>query len=213
MANTDEDLVRRAQTGDQHTFGILFLRYKVEIYAALMKVVCSGEVAEDLWHDTYIKAWNHIQNLKEPSRFRAWLRIIARNLAFDWLRKDCREKTGSLGGPSGEQFDPIDSQADSEVVIEIDYIRSVLAEMEPVLRDVLLLSASGYSRAEVAQQLGYKESTVKTYLPKARKRFRHLYHEMGHTDNARSKAPKPRSLDENDHSQKSHDPDETRKEE
>src|SRR5213078_575563 len=43
-------------------------------------------------------------------------------------------------------------------------------------RDVLLLSASGYSRAEIAQQLGYKERTVKTYLHKAQKQFRDIYH-------------------------------------
>src|SRR5579859_6400504 len=207
----NEDLVRRAQTGDQHTFGILFLLYKDEIYACLMQVVCNDEVAKDLWHDTYLKAWGHIQSLNEPARFRAWLHTVARNLAFDWLRKARRER---LGTPEENEktYDLIDDSANPEVVIERDYVRSVLAEMESALREVLLLSIHGYSRAEIAQRLGYKESTVITYLPKARKQFRQLYHTMGHTDNASSKTPKPESPDENDHAQKSHDPDETRKE-
>jgi DNA-binding NarL/FixJ family response regulator len=61
------------------------------------------------------------------------------------------------------------------------YVQCVLAEMEPLLRDVLLLNANGLSQAEIAHQLGYKESTVATYLSKAHKRFRQLYCEMDHT--------------------------------
>lgn len=200
----DEDLVRRAQTGDQHTFGILFLLYKEEVYACLMQVVWNDEVVKDLWHDTYLKAWSNIQSLNEPARFRAWLITIARNLAFDWLRKVRHERFGT-----SEDNEKIDDSANPEVVIERDYVRSVLAEMEPALREVLLLSISGYSRAEIAQMLGYKESTVINYLPKARKQFRQLYHTMGHTKNASSKDLKPESPAKNDHAQKRHDSDET----
>ena len=58
---------------------------------------------------------------------------------------------------------------------EADSVQSVLAEMEPVLREVFLLSAARYSRAEITRLLGYEERTVTTYLAKAREQFRQLY--------------------------------------
>jgi hypothetical protein len=101
-------------------------------------------------------------------------------------------------------------------MIEKDFVQSILAEMDPICRNVLLLSAEGYSRTEVARQLKFAESTVTTYLSRARKEFRHLYYIMSNTTDGSSKkkngaeahnASKPESLDE-----EGRNPDENRKE-
>ncbi len=78
-------------------------------------------------------------------------------------------------------------EADSKIVTEEDYVQSVLAEMEPVLREVLLLSAARHSLAEITRLLGCKESTVTAYLAKARKQFRQLYRVIGNTDGGSDK--------------------------
>jgi RNA polymerase sigma-70 factor (ECF subfamily) len=177
----DELLVMQAREGNQDAFVILFQRYKGNVYTCLRRVIRNEEIIEDLWQSLYIKAWSHIQSLREPSQFKYWLLRIARNLAFDWLRQRRREKTGILEGEASP-LDPIDDGSGPEVVVERLYVRYVLAEMEPVLRDVLLLKTIGYSPSEIAQQLGYKEGTVVNYLCKARERFRQLYCLMDHTD-------------------------------
>jgi len=220
----DEELVIRSKAGDQNAFGIVFLRSKVEVYACIVNVVQNDEVAKDLWQDTYVKAWRHIQDLKDPSRFKFWLLTIAKHLAFDWRRKEDRERFSPLE-ESRSTSDPIDYEADPQVMIEsardADRVVSVLAQMEPVHRAILLLNANGFSRAEIAQKLGYKEGTVTTYLSLARKQFRQLYRIMDKTDDGGGKeqsnaqthnALMPVSLDENDHSQESHSPNKNRKE-
>jgi RNA polymerase sigma factor (sigma-70 family) len=108
---------------------------------------------------------------------------MARNLAIDWLRRNLRRRTVLLG-ENRIAFDPIDEDADPQVVIEREYVRSVLARIEPpVLRDVLVLyTIRGYSRAEIAHLLGYAEGTVTTYLSQARKQFWRLHRMMDHTD-------------------------------
>ena len=179
---SDEALVTHAKYGNQDAFGVLFLRYKGEIYAYLIKVVHDDEIARDLWQDTYVKAWRYVQDLKEPSRFKGWLLTIARRLALDWLREKSYEKTDPLEESPEGTYDPVDRRTDPEVTIERDYVRFILAEMDPIHRDVLLLNADGYSRTEIAQRLGYKESTVTTYLSSARKQFRQLYQAMSNTD-------------------------------
>lgn len=220
----DKELIIRSKAGDQEAFGIVFLRYKVEVYTCLINVVQNDDIAEDLWQDTYVKAWRHIRDLKEPSRFKSWLLTIAKRLAFDWRRKEERERFSPLE-ESRSTSDPIDYEADPQVMIEsardADRVVSVLAQMEPVHREILLLNTRGFSRAEIAQKLGYKEGTVTTYLSLARKQFRQLYRIMDKTDDGSGKeqnsaqahnVPMPASLDENDHSQESHYPNENRKE-
>jgi RNA polymerase sigma-70 factor (ECF subfamily) len=184
-----------------------------------MQVVRNDEIAKDLWQDAYLKAWRSIRGLRDPSKFRGWLLTIVRNLALDWLRQNRRRKTDSLEESGGNASDPIDDEADSEVLIEREYVRCVLAKMNPVYRIVLLLKEEGYSAAEIAQQLGYTEGTVTTYWAQARKQFRQLYHAMGNTENASGRddaqthnASMPKSPDANDHAQGSQSQNENRKE-
>lgn len=67
-------------------------------------------------------------------------------------------------------------EANTEMMTEADSVQSALAEMEPVLREVFLLSAASYSPTEITRLLGYEERTVTTYLSQAREQFRRLYH-------------------------------------
>jgi len=178
---SDEELVTRSKAGDQNAFSTLFLRYKIEVYSCVKTMVQNDVVTEDLWHDAYPKAWGHIQDLKEPSRFKFWLLTIAKRLAFDWLRKDGGIQT-SPWEESGSPSDPIDHKTDAQVMIESviarELVISIQAQMEPVYREILISTARGFSPAEIATKLGYKEGTITTYLSLARKQFRELYHKM-----------------------------------
>ena len=108
---------------------------------------------------------------------------IAKHFALSWLRRNPRGRTVALEA-TGRAFDPIDDNADPEVVIEREYIWYVLAKIEPpVLREVLVLHViGGFSRAVIADWLGYTEGTVTTYLSQARKQFCQLYYMMGQTE-------------------------------
>lgn len=210
MNMPDEVLVMRAKVGDRDAFTKLFIRYKGEIRTCLLQVVHNDEIAKDLWQDTFLKAWRCIQGLKQPSSFKPWVLMIAKRLAIDWYRQDMQRKTVSLE-EEGNTSELIDEDADPQRMIDLvteqDLVQFILAKMEPVLRNVLLLSTDGYSRTEIAQQLGYAEGTVTTYLSRARKQFRQSYHMMKHNESNREKNQtevcndsKPESLDEEGHS-------------
>jgi RNA polymerase sigma-70 factor (ECF subfamily) len=183
---SDEVLIVLSKAGDQNAFCMLFLRYRVEVYRCLMRVVRNNETAEDLWQETYLRAWDRIQGLIEPSRFKPWLLVIARNLAFDWFRQNRHDVTSSLE-EERSKLDLIGHGFRVEIIIEKLYVTYILSMMDQRYRDVLLLSADGYSPTEIAQQLGYSEATVTTYLSRARKQFRRLYRTTGHTDDGSNK--------------------------
>ena len=179
---SDTELVMRAKVGDQEAFAALFLRHKVRIYHCLLKVVANEEVARDLFQDTYIKAWNHIQDLRETPKFRAWLLTLTRNLAFDYIRKNPPQRASPLEKYPGMSDDP------AHGVTERDYILFILKKVKPaVYRDILILDAQGCPQADIARRLSLKESSVRIYMSKAREQARQLYrrHLMDHTDNDR----------------------------
>jgi RNA polymerase sigma-70 factor, ECF subfamily len=222
MDSPDEELVMHAKGGDRDAFTTLFLGYKGEIYACLKQIVQDDKIAEDLWQDTYIRALLRIQSLKEPSRFKPWVLMIAKRLALDCLRQNKRGRTLSLEAEDANISNLIAGNADPQLMVGEDSVQSILAEIDPVHRNVLLLSVDGYSRAEIAQQLKLAESTVTTYLSRAREQFRQRYRMISHTgDNISSEgkneakahnASELESLDKNDHSQENCNPNENQKE-
>jgi RNA polymerase sigma-70 factor (ECF subfamily) len=220
MDKSDQALVMRAKGGDRDAFTAIFMSYRGEIYKCLMSVVRNDKVAEDLFQDTYVKALSNIQGLREPSRFRPWVLMIAKRLALDWHRQNLGGRTVSLEGE--HTSDLIDENADPQLVVEKDSVQSILTEMDPVYQNVLLLRADGYSRAEIARLLKLSVSTVTTYQSRARKQFLQRYHAMSHIDdNISSEGKKSaqahdpsglESLDDNDHSQAECDPNKNQKE-
>ena len=167
-----DELVARARKGEQEAFCIIFLHYKKEIYLRLMSFVHDREVAEDLWQDTYLKAWRDLPGLKEASHISGWLLTVASNLAIDYLRRL------SLVRKRNVELDPKtcdrgDCQADPEkTTIDKETIFCALSTLRPTLQKIVILSAVGFSVVEIARFLGFTTSSVHTSLSNAHKQLR-----------------------------------------
>src|SRR6266446_6985153 len=44
------------------------------------------DAAEDIIQETLLEAWRHLNALRDPNRFDAWLNGICRNVCLRWLR-------------------------------------------------------------------------------------------------------------------------------
>jgi DNA-directed RNA polymerase specialized sigma24 family protein len=104
-----------------------------------------------------------------------------------WQREELEKQDPEL---TEEENTPAPIKDDTEMVTEADYVQSVLAEMDPVYLYVLLSRAEGYSQTEIAHQLKFAESRVKTYLSRAHKQFRILHHLMSNTDGSSDRGKK-----------------------
>ena len=72
-------MVELAKARDQGAFAALFERYNSEVCILLSRLLNSREEIHNLASDTFLKAWLHLPELQDTSRFRAWLYIIATN--------------------------------------------------------------------------------------------------------------------------------------
>ncbi len=67
-------------------------KYSTYIYNIAYKLTGKPEQAEDIAQETFIKAWKHLDELKEQAALKQWLHTICINEFRMLLRKDTRQK-------------------------------------------------------------------------------------------------------------------------
>jgi RNA polymerase sigma factor (sigma-70 family) len=85
--SSDQILVQQAQTGDGTAYEMLINRHYRKIYAVCLGIVVNPHDAQDLSQETMLAGFVKIGHLRQPERFQYWLIEVAKNLCFDWLRK------------------------------------------------------------------------------------------------------------------------------
>src|SRR5712692_7851218 len=83
---TEMALVRRAQAGDRTAFEEIVRAYARLVWASVYGLVRDRAWTEDIVQETFLRAWESLNDLKEPGAFRGWLLTIARRLA--WRRAE-----------------------------------------------------------------------------------------------------------------------------
>ena len=87
MEPTDDELVESYRKGNEQAFKTLIERYVNPIYVFARRMAGTGEDAEDVAQETFVKVWKTIDRYKLTGTFKAWIFAIARNTAIDKLRK------------------------------------------------------------------------------------------------------------------------------
>src|SRR4051812_3041687 len=91
-ADSTEALVLRARRKDADAFAQLIRRYERVALSVAYGVLGSGEAAGDAVQETFLRAWQRLEELKDPARFATWICGIARNLAIDSRRRGKHSK-------------------------------------------------------------------------------------------------------------------------
>jgi len=86
-ADSDEQLVRKAQADDERAFGELVHRYESKVYSLALKMLRNPEDAEDVIQDTFLRAYRGIKSFQGHSTFSTWIYRITANSALMRLRK------------------------------------------------------------------------------------------------------------------------------
>lgn len=140
------------------TFGWLLDRCLDRTFRVAAVILGNRDDAEDAVSDAALRAWQHIDSLREPARFEAWFSRIVVNVCRDRLHERGRRPTILLVEPSapGDPFGAAD---------ERDALRAGLATLSPEHRAVVALHyLEGLSVDQIAAQLGTRPGTVKSRL-------------------------------------------------
>ncbi len=164
---TDEELALASTNGDDDAFDELTKRYLAHIYNFVRRYG-GKEDAADITQETFLKAWKHIKRFKEGASFKTWLFAIARNTAFDRLRKR-KPSLFSDFDPQEEGFFE-ETIPDSELLEElferkeeIELLERGLLTLAPDDRAILLFHYHDeFTFEEIARILKKPMNTVKS---------------------------------------------------
>ncbi len=86
-------VIKQAQRGDENALAKLYENHREQIFRLACLYSQSQEDAEDILHETFIKAFRSIKSYKEIEgvSFVTWINRICINHALDHLRKQKRE--------------------------------------------------------------------------------------------------------------------------
>jgi RNA polymerase sigma-70 factor, ECF subfamily len=150
----------------------LYTDYYQPILRHLERLVRNHETAEDLAHETFIKALRHWNQLDQVTSVRGWLYRIATNTAYDYLRRGRRVDIQPLTDDHAQRFTapPIETRFD-----DAEPILAALHRIPEHYRRPLLLATAGYDHKDIANALHSNVNTIKTRVHRARMQFRQHY--------------------------------------
>jgi RNA polymerase sigma-70 factor (ECF subfamily) len=87
---SDEDLMRRTQTGDKQAFSLLYERYSASVLSYLYRMLGNVEDVESIGQEVFLRAFRFAPTYRYPQKFSTWLFTITRNLAINQARRKKR---------------------------------------------------------------------------------------------------------------------------
>jgi len=175
-------LVTEAKAGSYEAFEQLVTRYEKKIYRLGLNLTGSPEDAEDMLQETFLKAFEHLPNFREDSRFYTWIVRIAINQGLMKLRKRRSSKEVQMDDIANDDGEIIprefaDWRPNPEQELERTELETILQNaarsLPMTFRTVFLLrDVEGLSTEETAEMLNLSEGAVKARLFRARLRLR-----------------------------------------
>lgn len=148
----------------------LYTLHSDGVHNYLTLMLGDTQLAEDLTHDAYIKAYKGLETYQEYSSYKTWLYTIARNVAIDYLRKEKRKKVDWFSDQKLHILPHHGVQPDAAVEIDEEYkcFLDCLKQLPDHYREVIIMrKIKELTVIETTEILGWSESKVKTTLHRA----------------------------------------------
>ncbi|MGH9537317.1 MAG: RNA polymerase sigma factor [Terriglobales bacterium] len=175
-------LVRRCIAGDVVAWEEIVQRYNRRIYNICYRFAGSGEDAQDLTQEVFIKMFRTLSSYDvERGAFMTWVTTITRNLLVDHFRKSKQDRmTDSLDTPASEHEDAMplsekieDKSQSADTGVQgretKEMVHRALQKLSPELREaVILRDLQDMDYRDIATVLKVPEGTVKSRINRGR---------------------------------------------
>lgn len=150
------------------------------VFRTARSVVQDAGLAEDVTQEVFIRLYKHIDSLPDLEMLRPWLIRVAMNVARNTLRGNIRANTRDenyVKETAGYSVFSVESEYEQKS--EVGEINRALNKIKEPLRSCLVLKQQGLSYREIAESLSLNETSIGTYVARARSEFMRFYGKVG----------------------------------
>ena len=153
----------------------IYTEYKNELFRFLYVILGETQAAEDALQETFLRAYLHRSKYVEMKREKAWLYQIARNTAYDMLRRRRREFPIEK-----EQITDVLEKTMEQVDVDSHFLyMEMMAELKAKEREIVSLKIiAGLTHQEIAKVLHMTTGSVKKRYERALNKLKAKYQEV-----------------------------------
>lgn len=167
----DNDLVRRAQAGDELAVSELYERYVAQIFRwHYWQTNHHRQTAEDLTQDTFLAMARGLRRFRGRSQFRTWLYVLAKRQLWRWLKHKYRDTALPLLTSVADEPDWIDPRQQHLKAQQLEQRLANLAAREAAVLRCRYLQ--NLSVEETARALRLSPANVRVIAHRALLRLR-----------------------------------------
>ncbi len=172
-------LIEQAKEGDRGAFEALMRTYSRFVYSLAFRMLGGRADAEDVFQETFFRAWSHLNSFRSGGNFTHWIKRIATNLCIDRLK--ARKRQHAYENAQVEEVGSWQEEEQYAKEQEHPMVNQLLAQLPANHRAaVVLFYLEDRSVEEVARTLRQKPGTVKVWLFRARQKMKAILEAKGY---------------------------------
>ena len=152
----------------QELYALLVRRYSSLVFAKSLSVTHDRELAEEVAHQTFIKAYTHLEDWRGGGSIAPWLTIVAMHTALKIVDKRQRHPSAPLDErlPSTDDYSP-------QHEARLQQLEQCIETLPPADRELIQLHYYEHLKTqEVAQRTHLSLSNVLVRLHRIRERLK-----------------------------------------
>jgi len=174
MEKSDKQLLTEFLAGSDASFEQLVQRYLKPIYNFLYQFTKDKDTLDDLTQETFVKAWKNLEKFDRKKNFKTWLYTIAKNTAYDYLKKKKTVPFSFFENEAGNNHlenIPEENPLPDEIVFRKDLEKDLEKKLQALPDNYRILLMMRYkddfSLQEIAEILNLPYNTVKSQHARA----------------------------------------------
>ena len=182
---SDESLLRRVAQRDTDAYEAFYDRHAQTVYSLLFRIINDGSVAEELTQEVFWQVWQKADQYIGTGAPAAWLLRVARNRAFDQIRRQRARPVAMNDDFSAfENYSELvshDVEAHAEQNWQKQQIRQILASIPEEQRVCLELAYfDGLSQRDIAEKTQTPLGTIKTRMNMGMQKLERMLRAIGY---------------------------------
>ena len=172
------DLVEKCKANNQKAQLKLYKQYCDGMYCVAMRFVKNSDDAEDVLQESFVKAFQKIEQFKGEVTFGAWLKRIVVNKSIDFLKAK-QEKLVALDESYMHIEEDEDWTVDNEIAVK--EIRNAIDTLSEKYKYVVLMYLlEGYDHDEISEVLCITPTTCRTRLLRGKGQLKEILKRKGY---------------------------------